>query len=334
MGGYLKLSLASILLMISVFAVSCSVKPIKSSAEDARIVASCDGQDIPYEQIRFLSVSHKSEMEKEYGDGIWEDAETASIYKDELKRRVEDDIKTYCTVISVCENYNIHMNDNEIQKAVQAEIEYIVKDYYGSMSKYKKALEESANTDSFFRFIYGIYYCQNELYLMMTDNLGIISAPDDESELYDLIEKEIYRVTYVYLPFTYGGKTKEENCNKIDDIYSRLKGGTIDFSEAVYEGGTDSSLNADGKYYLKGYAEQVFENAAVSIGIGEISEVFEMGGAFYIVKRLEPATSYIMNNLYDLKKTYLQVQFNEKLSEYKQKLSVTYSEDIDFEKIK
>lgn len=334
MGAYLKLSLASILLIISVFIVSCSVKPIKSSEEDARIVAMCDGQDIPYEQIRYLAISHKSDMEEEYGEGIWENEETISVYKDELKRRIEDDVKTYCTIISVSNSYNIHIDDDDIQEYVQKEVEYIVKEYYGSVSKYKKALAEEANTDSFFRFICGVYYCQNELYLAMTNDLGIISAPDDESELCDLIKEEVYRTEWVYIPFTYGEKTKEENRRKAEDIHDRVESGEIDFSQAIYEGGTDSTLASDGNYYLKGYADVEFESNVLSLDVGGISEVFELGGAFYIVKRLEPDIGYVYTNIYSFKTQYLQVQFNKILSEYKKDLSVTYSEELDLTRIK
>ena len=164
-------ALCAIILILSLF--SCASRPIKSSAEEAEIVATCDGHEIPFEQIRYLAVSHKADMAAEYGEDIWNTPPVDSVYLDELRSRVEDDIKTYSTILSVSKNHNVSIDDKEIQDAVQKEIDYVVNEVYGGRAEYKKALAADAMTDSFFRFMYGIYYCQNELYIIMTSSVSI-----------------------------------------------------------------------------------------------------------------------------------------------------------------
>lgn len=325
-------ALCALMLILSLF--SCASRPIKSSAEEAEIVATCDGHEIPFEQIRYLAVSHKALMAEQYGADIWEMSPVDPAYLDELRSRVEDDIKTYSTVLSVSRNHNVNIDDKEIQYAVQEEIDYVVNEIYGSRTEYKKALASDAMTDSFFRFMYGIYYCQNELYVIMTDGTGAISAPTDTEELYDLLTDELYRTTHVYIPFNYGGNDKEANRQKAEEIYADLISGEITFEEAQFKGGTDTSLSSNGYYFTKGYAEKAYEDASVSLSVGGISEIVELGGAFYIIKRLELDTAYVMGNLYTLRTQYIQTKFNNLLNEYKENLSVSYLKDIDLADIK
>lgn len=314
---------------------SCSQtsQPIKSSPEEAEIVATCDGHEIPFEQIRYLSTSHKADMQNEYGEDIWSTPESSQKYRDELISRVENDIKTYSTVLSVCKNYNISINDKEIQEAVQKEIDYVVFEVYGGVDKYKEALSDGNMTDSCFRFMYGIYYCQNELYLLMTQGIGTISAPSDPEELYDLICDGFYRTTHVYIPFNYGGNGKEENRAKAEDIYARLESGEISFERAQFEGGVDQALPDAGFYFSRGYAELDYETASCALAVGETSELVELGSAFYIIKRLELDTEYVMGNMFTLRTQYMQSQFNSLLNDYKNKLEVNYLKDIDLTSI-
>ena len=335
----MNLKISLLLLFIFTAAVSFSScaatsAPIPSTDEESETVAVCDGHDIPFEQIRYLAISHRADMENEYGSGIWDTKESRDKYYPELLERVESDIKTYATVLSVSKNYNINLDDEEIKNAIQDEVDYVVFEVYGGIEEYKKALAEGAMTDNFFRFMYGIYYCQNELYLIMTQNTDIISAPSDEDELYDLISEKFYRTTHVYVPFNYGGGTKEESRAKIEDIYSRLTSGEIDFDRARFEGGTDHSLSEDGYYFSEGYATLNYENASRALGVDQISEIIESGNAFYIIKRLPLDPQYILSNIYTLRTQYVQTLFNNVLNEYKSKISVTFTKDIDLATIK
>ena len=321
------------LLSLSLSSCASTSKPIPSTDEEARVVATCDGHDVPFEQIRYLAISHREDMEAEYGKDIWDTEESRNKYYPELLSRVESDIRTYCTVLSVSKNYNVDINDSEIKDAVQKEIDYVVFEVYGGIDEYKKALVADAMTDSFFRFMYGIYYCQNELFIIMTQHTDILSVPNDEGELYDLINEEFYCTTHVYVPFNYGGRTKEENREKIEDIYARMTSGEITFERAQFEGGTDASLSEDGYYFSRGYATLDYENASIALSVGEMSEIIETDTAFYIVKRLALDPQYIMSNMYSLRTQYVQTLFNNILNDYKKSVSVTYLEDIDLLKI-
>jgi hypothetical protein len=151
----------------------------------------------------------------------------------------------------------------------------------------------------------------------------------DPEELYDLICDEFYRTTHVYIPFNYGGNGKEENRAKAEDIYARLESGELSFERDQFEGGVDQALPDAGFYFSRGYAELDYEAASCALAVGETSELVELGSAFYIIKRLELDTEYVMGNMFTLRTQYMQSQFNSLLNDYKNKLEVNYLKEID-----
>ena len=62
--------------------------------ENKKVIGSVGEYEIPYEQLRFVTMTYKAELDACYGDGnnqngtIWDDAATAEKYRAELEELV------------------------------------------------------------------------------------------------------------------------------------------------------------------------------------------------------------------------------------------------------
>ena len=62
-----------------------------ANAKNRKAVATSGEYEIPYEQLRFVTMTYKMELDARYGDGndengtIWDDAETAEEHRAELE---------------------------------------------------------------------------------------------------------------------------------------------------------------------------------------------------------------------------------------------------------
>ena len=73
---------AIVLAVIAVAALVVSLalsngEEYKKLAADRKTVATCNGYDIPYEELRFVTLFYKDSLEGKYGTGIWDDPTTA-----------------------------------------------------------------------------------------------------------------------------------------------------------------------------------------------------------------------------------------------------------------
>ena len=66
-----------------------------------------------------------------------------------------------------------------------------------------------------------------------------------------------------------------------------------------------SLTDLDGYYFTRGSKEKAYEDAAFGLKVGEVSEVVETAGAFYVIQRLEIEDEYVNENLDELKEEYI-----------------------------
>ena len=72
----------------------------KQYAADRKIVATCNGFDIPYEELYFVTMFYKDALADTYGEGIWEDPATAEQYRAELEELVMENLNQNYVVLS------------------------------------------------------------------------------------------------------------------------------------------------------------------------------------------------------------------------------------------
>ena len=72
-------ALALLLLLMS----ACS-----DNRQDRKVVGTCAGYDVLYEELRYVTLTYKDMLEATYGEGIWDDPATAEQYRAELEETV------------------------------------------------------------------------------------------------------------------------------------------------------------------------------------------------------------------------------------------------------
>ncbi len=110
------------------------------SKRDRRVVGSCAGYDVFYEELRFVTLSARTESE-----GLDAGA---------LKEAVANQIALDYAVLVAAKAYfsDLSLEDAEIQKAVDASVDAAIEEY-GSKSKYKAFLKENNLTESYARLL-------------------------------------------------------------------------------------------------------------------------------------------------------------------------------------
>ena len=308
----LKKALAIILLLSMLLLSSCaSAKPINSSEDDLRVVGKVGEYEVLYEELRFLVLTYKKTMIETYGENFFEDPKNI----EDAKQYIFEAIKYNYAILQMCREVRIERDEPVILDAVQAKVEETVKEL-GSRKKYKRYLEENYMTDNLFRFNLSVDILQNELMYVYTNDLRIIET--DYDAVYDIIKEEFIRTQHIYISKS-NGKSDTDNKATIEKAYSELLGGA-DFMSLADKYGEDTELKDEGFYILEGYMSEKYENSAFSLGVGEFSDIIEDEGGFYIIKRLEQDSLYIMMNFETLAERYKNYTFIEMINDTQEAL--------------
>ena len=100
------ISLLMAVLMLTAALSGCSkkIEPVESTEEQMRVIGTCAGQKVYYEELAFVTRTYKASLEQKYGKGIWDDPTTAAKYKAELEELVFENLKANYAIIKGCEN--------------------------------------------------------------------------------------------------------------------------------------------------------------------------------------------------------------------------------------
>lgn len=295
-----------IILGVLMFAFSScsSAKPIESSDEELRVVGNVGEFDVLYEELRFLVLTYKKMLLNTYGEEIFNDPQSAAKYEAEIRDYVYKNITANYAVLKMCREVGIEADEQAISAAVQRAVEDTV-DSLGGRRKYKKFLKENFMTDSFFRFNTRIDKMKNELFYVYTDDLELIES--ESEKIYEIIKTDFIKTQHIYISKN-NGKSYDENKALINELCARVNDGE-DFFELATTFGEDKDLTADGFYIIEGYMSDSYEDVAFGLAENEVSEVIEDKNGFYIIKRFELDSVYIMMNFDMLSDRYQQYSF-------------------------
>lgn len=316
-------ALCCLLLALSLTACAAG-RPIKGSKEELAVVGTVKDYEVLYEELRYVTLLYRSQLEAQYGKGIWDNPTTAEQYRGELEELVKRNITANYATLSLCAEVGITPDRTEIKNAVSDYVDELVTEI-GGRGEYKKALAEQNLTDSFLRFTIGVEYCQNELYYSYTQDLGLIET--DEEVIYDYImDGNFIRTVHVYIQNDQGDDV-EANRAAAEKVHQRLKDGE-DINKII-----GSSVNEDfdltttnGYYFTRGEMIKAYEEAAFALEIGSFSDVVETSTGFYIIKRLELEPAYVMQNLMTLINQYQYSELNRYLDERQAELVFQFNE--------
>lgn len=330
-------------LSLSLFACS-SMSPIKSREGELDVVGKIGRFDVYYEELRYITVNCKKDMEIIYGESIWDDAEKAALYRDELYERVGKGIASdYYGVLALADilysaggGADAMLASSDIKKSVQTSIDETVTEA-GGKKEYRAALEENAMTDHLYRFYTTVDKIANELFFIARDDLALLDDTDDYAKEYMHSDKFI-RTNHVYLE----GRT-EKNRTLAAEIEKKLRESDNPEAELILLKGRYCAdwkmTTTHGYYFAAGNSDcgEEYENAAFAMREGEISGVIESDTGYYVIMRLPKEESYMTESFDEFKTQIIGTDFNDLIDDQSAKLSYEpneYGKSVDLVTLK
>jgi hypothetical protein len=304
---------------------SCSSgsKPIKPSEQDLKVVATCGGYDIYYEELRYVTLSYKDQMASIYGKNIWTDPDQISVFLPKLKDKISESLTVNYAILTLCADVNISIEEKAIQESVQQMIDQTVADV-GGRKNYIDLLEQMYMTDHFVRFTLATDMCETELAYVMMDLEQII---DNEKDFLPwALDDDNFCATFHLYIANDAGESVEDNRKKAEAALKMLEEGkpikdmiASVYNEDVYETGTPY-------HFTRGEYEEIYEETAFALAIGERSGIIEAEGGFYIIERQPLSEQYITKNLTELLQRYQYAQVELLISEQREKMTIEWTE--------
>lgn len=327
-------TLSVVLVALLTLGIVLVARNLSESREDNKVVALCNGFEIPYEELRFLTTLYKGEMEYEYGEGIWDDPTTAEQYRAELERRVWENIPENYVILSTCRHLGIDTNSKTMKNYVN---EYVqeTKDALGGNKEYKEFLAEQGMSESHFRFQMGISYLESVVYYTLNDNGIYAYTQENIGDFIDhVMESDEYvRTIHVYIE-NKAGETLEDRLARAQAITDHLRTITDDkerlSSMHSYIGSKDNddlySVSLDGSYFTRGEMDQPYEDAAFDLELYGVSDPVESSGGVFVMMRLPLEEDYVTRNCGHMLEYWQAVKMGIYMDQFRESCTVDLTE--------
>ena len=288
-----------------------------ANTNDKKTVATSGEYEIPYEQLRFVTMTYKMELDARYGDGndkngtIWDDANTAEAHRAELEELVWEAIRENYAVLQACAAKKIGRDafeGKEIKRAVDQQIADLIAEY-PSKSDFKDALKEGYATENLFRF----YFALDEMKYLLHGAMQKEGAFITDEKVFEewLIGGNSAYVQHILL---YHDNEEEKEANRaiLEDAREKFTSGEWTLADCINRANDDLS-NVAPYFLVRNVHKDALLDAAVPLEVGEASEIVEMDGALYVLIRMEETPITGMNGASE---TPLSLQLTNLLSTY------------------
>lgn len=292
------------------------LREIPRTEAEAKVVGECADREVYYDELRYLTLLYREELDAKYGAYDTLSAEKKVEYESELEGVVKEEIKRNYVILALCEQYGVETNSSEASKYVKEALEDLV-DELESRDKYEEWLAENNLTDALVRFIYKVDYLEGVLLEELTKSGEVVefTAASLDNFVTFVMEEDIYaKVIHVYFPrehFLYS----DRGTSMAAEVSSAL--------EALRAAKTDSerynvmkslignapfvqgySVEGLGSYVTYGQMHEDYEKAAFALDDYGISDVVELDEGCYIIMRMPKDRDEVARKAYELVEYY------------------------------
>ncbi len=310
-------TLAVIVFLVLVFVFDLGpLRTIPRTEEEARVVGQSADHDVYYDELRYLTLLYRQELDAKYGKYDTLTAEQKAQYEKELDVLVADEIKNSYVILALCEEYGINTDSKDVKNHVKESLEDLV-DEIGGRDEYKEWLIANNLTDELVRFMYKVDYLEALLLEELTVSGEVVEfTPANLDDFVSFVmEEEIYaKVIHVYYPrqhdlYAQRGTNMEIEVNAALDALSGAKNdeerygvmkNLIGNSPYVF-GYTVEGL---GSYITYGQMHGDYEKAAFKLEDYGVSEIIELEEGCYIIMRLPKERDEVARKAYELVEYY------------------------------
>ena len=309
------LALIVFLVLVIVFDLG-PLREIPRTDEEARVVGQSAGYDVYYDEIRYLTLTYRAELDARYGKYDTLSVNQKAEYESELNALVLGEIKSNYAILALCDEYGIRTDSKDVKTHVKEAIEDLV-DEIGGRDKYEAWLVENNLTDALLRFIYKVDYLESLLLEELTVSGQVVEfTPANIDSFVDFVMNEdVYaKVIHLYYPrqhdlYTQRGSSMETEVNaaikalngaKNDDERYNVMKSLIGTSPYVY----GYSVEGLGSYITYGQMHENYENAAFALDDYGVSEIIELEEGCYVIMRLPKEREEVARKAYELVEYY------------------------------
>lgn len=317
--------------IIACILLAATLCTLLAGCADSPTVMTVGGESVSYDMLRYFVMNYKTGYEGIEPEDFANDEEL----KAELVKNTNASISELVAYKLLAKEYGIKLTDEQ-KESIDKEVEALAASY-DTEEAYKADLEANYITEAVYRDILeSSAYCDS-LYDYLTDEYTGIFRHDDATIMGDIEAGNFFSAEYIYV--NYGLVDYEEKKAFAQGLCDRIKNGEL-MSKVYAEYENEYLLVAD---YVKldafTYSEEnaFFEEAVLSLEIGECSDLLEMSGKFIIVKRLALDDEYIDKHFYSIIASYLSREFFNYVSDYADSLEIKMKkkyEDLEYCDIK
>ena len=267
-----------------------------ANARNKKVVATSGDYEITYEQLRFVTMTYKMDLDDKYGDGndengtIWDDPTTAEQYRAELEELVWNTVKENYALLQACAEHGVGIKVFE-GKEIKASVDEAMKELlaeYPTKKAFREDAEDRYATENLFRFYLALDEMKYMLHTAM-QNEGAFFTNEEAFE--EWLRGGNYAYVQHFMLTHESDEEKEENRAILEDARQKYMAGEWNLGDCINKA-NDDLTNVSPYFVVRNVHKDVMVDAAVALnGAGDISEIVEVDGALYVFVRIpETAT--------------------------------------------
>ncbi len=281
---------------------------LASCGDNKKVVATLGDYELYYEYLRFATLNCKADLEALWGDGnaengtIWDDPTTAAQYKPLLEEAVWEMIGNNYAILEACSRHGIGRDvydSAEIQDVVKENMEDL-KNSYTNYTAYEEALIAAYMTEDVFRLTFALEEMKAKLYNALKEEEAFMT---DLNVFRDWLKDDNCAYVQHIARYVTGANSPLAQKAMITHAQQELASGEHDLAYYISYYNEDTTNTAP--YFMVRYVvkDELIDAALALEHAGDVSEVIDVGDAYYVLVRevwddtkLESALSDLLEN--------------------------------------